>query len=99
MTMPVPQKQEILEDGGVRGVPTIVAVLAIGLVAGFLASLVVGGEGLLRYLFTGVLGALVGGYVLNALNLRLPIANPTLQRIATATIGAIIVVLIARIIA
>lgn len=97
--MAVPQKQDI--DGGdsIANVPTVVAVLAIGLIAGFLASIVVGGDGLLRYLLTGVLGALVGGYVLNAFNLRLPIRNPMLARVATATIGAIIVVLLARLIA
>ena len=34
--------------------------LAIGLIAGFLASFVVGGGGLIRYLITGVIGAFVG---------------------------------------
>lgn len=97
--MAVPQKQELDGDEVARSMPTVVAVLAIGLVAGFLASLVVGGEGLLRCLLTGVLGALVGGYVLNALNINLPIRNPMLQRIATATIGAVLVVLVARLIA
>ena len=36
----------------------------IGLVAGFIASLLVGGGGgILRYLITGLIGAFVGGYL------------------------------------
>lgn len=70
----------------------------IGLVAGFLASIVVGGSGLIRYLISGVVGAFVGGYLLNALNINLGIKNPLASQIATATIGAIVVVLLARLI-
>lgn len=70
----------------------------IGLVAGFLASFIVGGGGLIQYLFSGVIGAFVGGYLLGALNINLGIKNALLSQVATATIGAIVVVLIARII-
>jgi uncharacterized membrane protein YeaQ/YmgE (transglycosylase-associated protein family) len=35
----------------------------VGIVAGFLASIVVGGGGLLQYLISGVIGAFVGGYL------------------------------------
>lgn len=72
--------------------------LAIGLVAGFLASIIVGGGGLVRYLITGVLGAFVGGFLLNALGVNLGIKNPLASQIVTATIGAIVVVLLARLI-
>lgn len=74
----------------------LIVFLLIGLVAGFLASVVVGGGGLIRYLVTGVIGAFVGGYVLSALNVNLGIRNPLASQIVTATIGAIIVVLLAR---
>ncbi|MEO1281827.1 MAG: GlsB/YeaQ/YmgE family stress response membrane protein [Pseudomonadota bacterium] len=74
----------------------IVVFLVIGLVAGFLASIVVGGGGLLRYLLTGVIGAFVGGYLLGALNINLGIKNALVSQIVTSTIGAIVVVLIAR---
>ena len=74
----------------------IVVFLLIGLVAGWLASLIVGGGGLVRYLISGVLGAFVGGYLLNTLGLNLGIRNPLVNQIATATIGAIVVVLLAR---
>lgn len=76
----------------------LVVFLVIGLVAGFLASIVVGGGGLVRYLLTGVIGAFVGGYLLSALNISLGIKNPLASQIVTATIGAIVVVLLARLI-
>ena len=41
--------------------------LVVGLVAGFLASLIVGGGGLVRYLVTGVIGAFVGGFLFRRL--------------------------------
>ena len=73
--------------------------LVIGIVAGFLASLVVGGGGLIRYLVTGVIGAFVGGYLFSAIGINLGIGNPLVKQIVTATVGAIIVVLLARLIA
>lgn len=77
----------------------LVIFLLIGLVAGWLASIIVGGGGLIRYLITGVVGAFVGGYLLNALGINLGIKNPLASQIVTATIGAIVVVLLARLIA
>jgi len=73
--------------------------LLIGLVAGWLASFIMGGSGLVRYLLSGVIGAFVGGSVLRALGIDLGIRNALAAQIATATIGAIIVLLVARIIA
>ena len=77
----------------------LVVFAIIGLIAGFLASVVVGGSGLIRYLLSGVIGAFVGGYLLNALGINLGIRNALASQIATATIGAIVVTLLARIIA
>ena len=70
----------------------------VGIVAGFLASIIVGGGGLLQYLVSGVIGAFVGGYLLRALGVNLGIANPLASQVVTSTIGAIIVVLLARMI-
>ncbi len=78
---------------------TIIIWVIIGIVAGFLASLVVGGGGLLRYLITGILGAFVGGFLASQLNISLGIGNAFVEQIIIATIGAIIVVLAARLIA
>ena len=76
----------------------IAVFLVIGVVAGWLASFIVMGGGLLQYLISGVLGAFVGGYLLDVLGIRLGIKNPLLAQIVTATIGAIVVVLLARLI-
>ncbi|WP_315974884.1 GlsB/YeaQ/YmgE family stress response membrane protein [Microvirga yunnanensis] len=76
----------------------IAAQAGIGIVAGWLASWLVGGSGLLQYVITGLAGSLVGGFVLERLGIDLGIRNQTASRIVTATIGALIVVLLARII-
>jgi uncharacterized membrane protein YeaQ/YmgE (transglycosylase-associated protein family) len=70
----------------------------IGLAAGYLASVIVGGSGLIRYLVSGVAGAFVGPLLLSALKLDLGIRNALASQIATATIGAIVVVIIAKLI-
>ncbi len=71
----------------------------IGIVAGFLASLVVCGDGIIRYLITGIIGAFVGGYLFRALGINLGIGNALVTQIVTAAIGAIVVVVLARLIA
>jgi uncharacterized membrane protein YeaQ/YmgE (transglycosylase-associated protein family) len=79
---------------------TLIVMAVIGVVAGFLASLLVGGSGgLLRYLVTGIIGSFVGGYLLNAAGVNLGIKNALASLIATSTIGAIVVVILARILA
>ncbi len=80
-------------------VRAIIIAIVIGLVAGWLASLVVGGGGLFRYIITGLIGAFVGSFLLGALGIKIGIANPLLAQIVTATIGAVVVVLIARVLA
>ncbi len=69
----------------------------IGLVAGFVANLALGGGGgILRYLVTGLIGAFVGGYLFDVLNIDLGIRNRLVSNVVTASIGAIIVVILAR---
>ncbi len=70
--------------------------VVIGIVAGWLASFVTGGGGLLRYLVTGVIGSFVGSYLLNKAGINLGISNEYARDIITAAIGAIIVVFVAR---
>lgn len=72
--------------------------LGIGLVAGWLASLVLGGGGLLRNLIVGVIGAFVGGWLLSVANISLPVGNALLAQVLQATIGAIVVIVVARVI-
>lgn len=77
----------------------LVVFAIIGIVAGWFASIIVGGSGLIQYLISGVIGAFVGGYLLRALGVNLGIRNPLAAQIVTATIGAIVVVLAARLVA
>ena len=62
------------------------------------AVCVVGGYGGFRHLVTGLLGAIVGSYLFAALNIRLPIGDPLITQIVVAAIGAIVLVLLARLI-
>ena len=99
--MSIPERQpdsggSVARDDTIRHV---VVFLVIGAVAGWLASWIVGGEGLLTYLLSGVIGSFVGGYLFSALKIRLPFSNIWLSQIITSTVGAIVVVLIARLIA
>lgn len=85
--------------------PWVVMVLN-GLIAGWLAGLLLGGGGLIRNLIVGILGALLGGLLVQLGVIALPpsVTDVTSQipfgtQILVSTIGAIIVVLIARLIA
>lgn len=74
--------------------------IGVGLVAGFVASLLLGGGGgILRYLVTGLLGAFVGGYLFDVLGIDLGIRNRLVSQIVTASVGAVIVLVLARFIA
>ena len=76
----------------------LVLFAGIGLIAGYLASLILGGSGLVRYVISGVVGAFVGPMLLSAVKLDLGIRNALLSQLATATIGAIFVVFVAKLI-
>jgi uncharacterized membrane protein YeaQ/YmgE (transglycosylase-associated protein family) len=98
----VPDEQvEILPPG--RGLVldwrVIAPTVALGTVAGFVASLVVGGGGLLRHAVVGVLGMLVGQGLVRLTGWRVSTGNRLLDEGAMAVIGAILVVLLARFIA
>ena len=76
-----------------------------GLVAGWLVGLLLGG-GLIRNLFVGIIGAFVGGLLVNAGRLNLPDkikatadVLPCGEQILVSTIGAIFVVILARVVA
>jgi uncharacterized membrane protein YeaQ/YmgE (transglycosylase-associated protein family) len=78
----------------------VMVALLIGLVAGWLASFIVGGGGsILKYLVWGILGSFVGGYALRFSGISLGLRNEVARDIVTATIGAVLVVIIARLIA
>ena len=73
----------------------VIAWIFVGLIAGWLAKQVLGGPGgLLHNLAVGLVGAIVGGWLFGALGL-MP-APQFLGELASATIGAIIFLLIWR---
>jgi uncharacterized membrane protein YeaQ/YmgE (transglycosylase-associated protein family) len=80
-------------------VKAILIWVAIGILAGWLASVVVGGGGLVRYLITGLIGAFVGGFLFKVTGINLNLGNAYVNEIVVAAIGAIVVVLIARVLA
>ena len=75
---------------------TLVAWIVVGLIAGFLASLVAGGGfGLLELLILGVVGAVVGGFIAQQLKIG-DVTGINVPSIVIATIGAIIVITVVR---
>jgi uncharacterized membrane protein YeaQ/YmgE (transglycosylase-associated protein family) len=82
----------------VQANPSLAYFLGIGLVAGWLAGFLLGGGGLLRNLVVGVIGSFLGAFLAPYIPYQLPLPD-YLMPLANATIGAILVVIIARIIA
>ena len=76
----------------------LVVTAVIGIVAGFLASILVGSPrfGLIGLLIAGLLGSIVGSFVLKALGVRIGVGNPLADNIIVSAIGAVIVIMLAR---
>ena len=72
--------------------------LAIGAVAGVLAGMIVkgGGFGLFGDIIVGIIGAFVGGWLLPRLGVHL--GDGLVPVIASATIGAVVLLLVLRLI-
>jgi uncharacterized membrane protein YeaQ/YmgE (transglycosylase-associated protein family) len=70
----------------------ILSWLVVGLIAGFIGSKIVNksGEGLLRDIILGIVGALIGGYIFQALGYA-GVSGINLYSILVAVIGAVIV--------
>ena len=80
------------------GIETILLWVVIGLIAGWLASAVVGGGyGVIGDIVVGVVGAFVGGFVFRALGLGTPFGGLA-GTIFVAFIGAIVLLLLLRLI-
>jgi uncharacterized membrane protein YeaQ/YmgE (transglycosylase-associated protein family) len=71
-----------------------------GLIAGWLAGLLLGGGGLIRNLFVGIIGSFVGGYLVQSGLLKLPFTTGSGfgDQVVVSTIGAVLIVILARII-
>jgi uncharacterized membrane protein YeaQ/YmgE (transglycosylase-associated protein family) len=82
--------------------PLIVMVVN-GLIAGWLAGLLFGGGGLIRNILVGIIGAFLGGALVRSELLQLPAAVTNVSdaipygtQILISTIGAAIVIVVAR---
>ena len=72
--------------------------LIVGLVAGVLASRVVGGVGLVGDIIVGIIGAFVGGWIFQQLGISTPFGGLA-GVIFTAFIGAVVLLFILHLIA
>ena len=77
---------------------SILILLLIGAVAGWLAGLIVKGFGfgLIGNIIIGIIGAFIAGYIFPALNVSL--GSGIVAAILHATIGAVILLLVVRVI-
>ena len=78
---------------------SIIAWIVLGAIAGYLAGFLVKGDeglGVIGHIVLGIVGALVGGFLAGVLLNSNPIDGPfDISSIVAATIGAVIVVLVA----
>ncbi len=79
-------------------VETLLIWLIVGAVAGWLAGVIVkgGGFGLIGDIVVGIVGAFVGGWLLPRLGVHLGVGIVAI--IASATIGAVVLLLLLRLI-
>jgi len=79
-------------------IETILIWMAIGLVAGWLASLVVGGGyGVVGDIVLGIVGAFLGGLMFRTLHLRTPFTGVA-STIFVAFVGAVALLLLMRLV-
>ncbi len=80
------------------GLETILLWAVIGLVAGWLASaLVGGGYGILGDIIVGIVGSFLGGYLFRALSISAPFAGLA-GTIFVAFVGAVVLLLLLRLV-
>ena len=74
----------------------IIGAIIVGLLAGFIAENLMGGNyGLLTSLVVGLIGALIGPVILGALGL-MPATGGFLPSLAVSTVGAIVFLFVLR---
>ena len=76
---------------------SILAWLVLGLIAGWLATSIMGsgGYGLVGNILIGILGAMIGGW-LGSMYLGLDVTGLNLESIVVAVLGAILLIIIFR---
>jgi uncharacterized membrane protein YeaQ/YmgE (transglycosylase-associated protein family) len=78
-------------------IQTLLIILAIGAVAGWLAGVIMkgGGFGLLGDIVIGIIGAFIGGFLFSFLGIT---AGGLIGQIITATVGAVVLIFVLRLI-
>jgi len=73
----------------------ILAWLIVGLIAGYLGSLIVNrsGEGMLRDIVLGIVGAFIGGYIFTAMG-SVGVTGLDIRSIMVATVGAVVLLVL-----
>ena len=81
-------------------VETLIIWLVVGAIAGWLAGMIVkgGGFGLVGDIVVGIVGAFVGGWLLPRLGVHLGGMSVIAATIVSATIGAVVLLLLLRLI-
>lgn len=76
-------------------IQTLLIILAIGAVAGWLAGVIMSGSGfgLLGDIILGIIGAFIGGFLFSLLGLS---ASGLIGQIISATVGAIALIFVLR---
>ena len=78
-------------------VQQLITWLVVGLIAGWLTHLFVGGPAnVVGYLIAGLIGGFVGSWLFNTMGWNLNLGSPIVDSIITSAIGAAIVVLLAK---
>ncbi len=78
---------------------TVIGWIVVGAIAGWLASIVMGtnrGQGLLGDIVVGIIGGVIGGFILNVLDIGGEVSGINLVSIVVAFFGAIVLLLILR---
>ena len=77
----------------------LVMMLIIGAIAGYLAGILVGHPkwGLIGSIVAGIIGGVVGGWLLNVAKVNIDVGHPIANSIITGAIGAVVVIIVARI--
>ncbi|HEY5495187.1 MAG TPA: GlsB/YeaQ/YmgE family stress response membrane protein [Candidatus Limnocylindrales bacterium] len=75
----------------------IISWIVLGAIAGFLANMIVGGsEGVIGTIILGIIGAVVGGYLAQAIFHKGDVTGVNIESIVIAVLGAIVVLFVWR---
>ncbi len=78
---------------------TVLLWIFVGLISGWLAAKVTGGGlGVIGDIVVGIIGAFIGGWLLPKLGVHLGGMTPIVATIVSATIGAVVLLLVLRLV-